>query len=274
VFAAIVAGSVAVPPKLIAPVRRRNSGRGHSYQDANGAAVPGVTTILGNGIPKPALVKWSADTTINYAVDNWAELGELPVSERIKRLSGARFKDRDNAARRGTEVHGYGERLVAGESVTPPDELLGHVEAYAQFLDAWDVQPLYTESTVISYRYAYAGTFDLVASLRHPTNPVTRVTWLLDIKTSRSGVFGEHALQLAAYRFADVLLDRSGDEQPMPLIDRCGVVHVRSDGAELIPVTADLLQYRTFLYSQQIAQFVETSRDLVGEPLIAPEAAA
>ena len=43
-----------------------------------------------------------ANTTIDYAVDHWADLDKMTVSERIKVLRGARFAERDAAARRGT----------------------------------------------------------------------------------------------------------------------------------------------------------------------------
>lgn len=38
-------------------IARRNHGRNHSYT-VDGQKVPGVTTIIGNGLPKPALVAW------------------------------------------------------------------------------------------------------------------------------------------------------------------------------------------------------------------------
>ena len=56
-----------------------------------------------------------------------------------------------------------------------------------------------------------------------------RQRWLLDLKTSRSGVYGETALQLAGYRFAEVYVDSGGVEQPMPEVDRCAVVWVRAE---------------------------------------------
>src|SRR2546426_12762917 len=105
------------------PIRRKNHGKGHSYVDANGAKVPGVTTILGDGVPKPALINWAAKTTAEYAVDHWEDLSALGPSARLKELNGARFADRDAAARRGTEVHGLAERLVAGAEVEVPEPL-------------------------------------------------------------------------------------------------------------------------------------------------------
>lgn len=257
------------------PVKRKNHGRGHSYQDASGARIPGVTTILGNGCPKPALIEWSARKTIEYAVDYWDELTALPVSERIRRLSRARFEHRDAAARRGTEVHKLAEQLATGETVDVPDELAGHVDAYVSFLDSWDVQPIELERVAVSYRYGYAGTFDLIAELRHPTVPGRRVVWLLDIKTTESGVYPETALQLAAYRHATHYVDAEGIERPMLPVELVGVVHVRGDGAELVPVVAGPDEHRTFLYVQQVAAFAGLDKhELIGDPITPPREAA
>lgn len=248
------------------PVRRVNRGRSHWYQDANGRRVPGVTTIIDDGVPKPGLINWAANVTAEYAVDAWELLADLSPSARLKELKAARFKDRDAAANRGTQVHKLAERLVAGDEVAVPDELAGHVDSYVRFLDEWDVQPVLSEAVVVSHRHGYAGTLDLIADLTHADD--TRRA-LLDIKTGRSGVFGEVALQLVAYRMADVYMD--GDsERPIPPVDWCGVVHVRSDGYDLIPVEAGPRQHRAFLYVAQVQQFCATARDLVGDALTPP----
>lgn len=242
-------------------IRRRNYGRGHAYEDEQGR-VPGVTTILGNGVPKPALVNWAANTTAEYAVDHWDELSQEGPAARLKTLQKARYADRDAAANRGTQVHGLGEKLVVGEQVDVPDELAGHVESYVRFLDEWEPEPIIVEGVIVSRRFRYAGTFDLIADIGGER-------WLLDLKTSRSGIFGEVALQLAAYRYADaVLVD--GEEQPVPEVTRTGAVHVRADGYDLIPVTAGPEQFRAFRYVQQVADFCEHSRELVGDALTPP----
>jgi hypothetical protein len=54
---------------------------------------------------------------------------------------------------------------------------------------------------------------------------------LIDLKTNRSGIFGETALQLAGYRHADTYLDEDGNEQPMLEVDGCAAVHITADGA-------------------------------------------
>jgi hypothetical protein len=253
--------------KFTPPIRRVDTAKGHHYKDAAGRRVPGVTTIIGDGVPKPALINWAANTTADYAVNRWDELDALPPAARLTRLKAARYEEKDAAAKRGTDVHRFAEHLIAGEAVNVPDELVGHVEAYARFLEEFDVTPLHVEFSIASYRYGYAGTADLIANVAVPR--IGRQRLLLDLKTNRSGIFGETALQLAAYRFADVLIPQTGPEQPMPEVDGCAAVHVRGDGASLVPVTADLEQHRSFLYCQQVAEFVDVSRDLVG-PAVEP----
>lgn len=259
-------------------IRRINHGRGHSYRDTDtGETIPGVTTIVGNGLPKPALVNWSANSTAEAAIDRWDELTELAPSARLKALQRARYDDRDAAANRGTAVHNLAEKLVHGDRVTVPDELTGHVESYVRFLDEFDVRPILVERTVYSAKHRYCGTFDLIADLLDPDDPEPdpeqrqRHTWLLDIKTNRSGIFGDIALQLAAYRYAGVYIDEDTDaEYDMPEVELTGAVHVRADGYDLIPVEAGPHQHRKFLYVQQIAEFVATSRELVGEAVVSP----
>ena len=244
------------------PIRRVNHGRGHRYVDANGLRVPGVTTLIGDGVPKPALIDWAANTTAEVAINRWDELAALPPAARLKDLKGARYADRDTAAKKGTMVHALAERLVHGEKVAIPAGLDGYVHSYTRFLDEFDVQPVLVEAVVYSNRHAYAGTLDLIADLDGER-------WLLDAKTSRSGVFGETALQLSAYRFADCWMDGE-EEKEIPEVDRTGVIHVRADGYSLVPVEADHAQFRAFLYCGQVAQFVAESRDLVGDPVEPP----
>lgn len=243
--------------------RRQNHGRGHSYL-LDGQKVRGVTTIIGDGIPKPALINWAANTTAEYAVDNWDDLGGMKVAARLAKLKSARYDDRDTAARRGTEVHALAEQLVHGEKVDVPDELAGHVDSYLRFLDEWDPQPVLVEAVVFSRRYRYGGTLDLVADLADGSR------WLVDVKTTRSGVYGETGLQLAAYRYADFYLGEDLAEEPMPEVDRTGVVWVRSDGYDMVPVEAGPEQLKTFRHAAWLGEHCADLRVLVGEALRPP----
>ncbi|AXH49699.1 exonuclease [Gordonia phage Frokostdame] len=256
-------------PRYKAPITRRETAKGHYYVDANGDRIPGVTTILGDGLPKTALINWAANATADYAIDNWDSLSDLPVAERLKKLQGGRYGVTDKAKKRGTEVHGYAERLVHGEKVADVPELLrGHVEAYARFLDQFDVQPIVVEASGVNYTVGYAGTLDLIADLTIPKLGVTRV--LADVKTNEKGIYGETALQLAAYRhFEKLLVD--GDEVDMIEVQRCAAIHVTSESAELIPLTVDEQQWRDFRYAREIRRFSNESRDLVGAPIEPPK---
>jgi hypothetical protein len=242
--------------------RRRDYGRGHSYYLGD-RKLDGVTTILSNGLPKPALVKWAANSAAEFAVNEWDRLAELPVAERLKRIADGPNAARDAAAVRGTRVHALADDLASGVEVTVPEELAGHVDACVKFLDDWDVQPEQAERPVYHEKYLYAGTFDLIARIGADT-------WLLDWKTNRSGPFGDVAFQLAAYRYATHYLRDDGDVQPMPPVDRCGVVWLRADGYDLYQYHADAAVWRQFLYIQQVAKAAADSRDYKGDALTPP----
>lgn len=255
--------------KFVPPIRRIQTAKGHYYKDGQGHRIPGVTTILGSGVPKPALINWAANATAEAAVDRWDELTELAPSARLKTLQGARYEATDKAKKRGTEVHRYGERLVKGDEVTGiPDELRGHCEGYTDFLNAHDVEPVLVEATIVSYKYGYAGTLDLIAWITTPDDG--RQLWLVDLKSNEKGIFPETALQLAGYRFAEFYIDTDGNEQPMLAVERTGAILISATSAQLIPTVSTEQQLRTFWYSGQLADFVNNGRDLVGPAIEAP----
>ena len=250
--------------------RRINRGRGHAYL-LDGAPVPGVTTILGQGMPKPALVDWAARTAAGYAIDHWAELTKLGVADRLRKIERARYEQTSEAAVRGSAVHAIAEQLAAGDQVDVPEPLTGHVDAYLRFVDEWQPHELLVEAPVFSREFGYGGTVDLVADLADGHR------WLLDWKTAKSGVFQENALQLAAYRYADIALFPAGDgdlleERPMPPVDRTGVVWLRADGYDLVPVAADAEAFVAFGHVQAVAAFATSSRDDWISDALAPPA--
>lgn len=249
--------------KYTAPIRRVETARGHHYVDATNARVPGSTTIIDQGKPKPALINWAASATADAAINRWDELSAMPPAARLKELQGARYAEKDRAAKRGTEVHQFAERLIHGEVIEVPEELHGYVESYAKFLDTFQVTPVLVEFGVASYKHGYAGTADMVADVVVPRLGKKRL--LMDIKTSRSGIFAETALQMASYRYAEVII---GDpETAMIEVDGCAGIHVRADDADLVPVTADENVFRSFLYVKQVAEFEKVGRDLIGAPI-------
>lgn len=264
-------------------IARKNTAKGHYYVDLDtGERVKGVTTINGAGMPKPALMNWVGDATAEYAVDNWDTLAALPYSERLKKIKGGRYEKRDAAANKGTAVHAMAERLVAGEKVTVPEELTGYVQSCVRFLDDFDVRPVHVEAVVYSETHRHVGTVDLIADVLLPDMPeyahIGRdedgySRGLLDWKTSRSGIFGDVALQLAPYRHSEWLINPKTDEkQEMPAVDFTAGIHLTAAGYHFIPLETGEDVYMDFLYVAQVARIVDGLRDLVGDPIVPPTA--
>ncbi len=278
--------------KRTGPTRRRNYGNGHGYfLDGQEIKGRGVTTLLGNGFPKNALQYWAAKEVATCAVDEqdiWQPLYQRNRQAAWDYLKEAPFRDRDAAARRGTDVHRLAERLQNGEEVDVPPELVAHVDSYLRFREEWQPEDEIIEGVVVNRTQVYMGTFDSIATLPGFREACERARLqvipdgdriLYDIKTSRSGVYPEVALQLAGYRYAEVYLtDPDGlcDETPMPEVDGCAVLHVRADGYDLVPVDAGPAAFRAFLYAAQTATFIGTMKEpgwgsqLVGQSLRAP----
>lgn len=280
-------------PAAAGKTRIINRGRGHSYE-LDGQKVIGVTTAISNGVPKPALVGWAAGSVGDFVADRlvlrdghvladdviddlvaigaqrdrmiprWQDTGKLPRTKLADGFKGLPYADRDAAGNRGTEVHTLAQRLAEGEEVTPPPELVGHVDSYLRFRDEWLPTDELLELVVINRTRRYMGRLDLICEL---DNAPELGRCLIDLKTNRSGPFGEVSLQLAAYRYAETYLDDTGAEQPMPEIDTCAALWVRTDGYDLYPYACGPDQFAAFLYAKQVAEWCDSSRDLRGNAL-------
>jgi hypothetical protein len=271
--------------QLVKIVRRQN-GRNHWYIDLDtGERIPGVTTILDQGLPKKALINWSANATADYALDHWDELGQLAPAARLSKLKGGRYAVKDEAANRGTQVHKLGERLIRGEQVVVPDLLRPYVDSYVRFMDEFQLRARHVEAVVYSEEHRYVGTLDIYGDILLPDMPeydhLPRdddgfvCDCLIDAKTNRSGIFGETALQLAGYRFCDFMQSDPADPEsafPMPPVAWTGAVWIRPDGYSLVPLAAGPEQHRAFLYVRQVGIFDQGARDLIGEPIEPPTA--
>src|SRR5690606_5155939 len=148
-------------------LRRYETARGHWYK-LDGVKVDGVTTLISQGLPKPALMYWAARCVAEYVADNLDAVNAMAEAGRDALVAALRevpWAQRDAAAVRGTEVHALAERLIHGEEVEVPEHLAGHVESYVRFLDEWKPDPVIVEAPVGSRRWRYAGTVDMVVRL-------------------------------------------------------------------------------------------------------------
>ena len=184
----------------------------------DGGEFPGVTSVVGM-LPKPVLQYWAAKKVAEAAV----ERGTVTTKD-LHWLKNAPKRDLNQAAEKGSSVHDTLDKLVNGEEVDIADDERGFIDGFYQFCDRYDPDFIRTEETVHGAvgGYGYCGSFDALID-------VTDETWLIDFKTTRSGVHPEVAIQLAAYANAFSIIHPDGSSESMPKIDRFGVLWLRPE---------------------------------------------
>ena len=250
---------------LIVTTRGGDSGW-HQYS-LNGQRVPGVTSCTGV-LDKPALVAAARKLAAQWAASNPEQLTALGHEQFVEMAAKASSRVWGAKSKIGRTLHEHAEKLATtGEApdVSPSDMLL--VQQAADFLDAMQVETIAAERCVFHEGFMYAGRLDLLASIHG------RV-WLLDFKTG-SGVYPEHVLQAAAYRYASHMQgsNPAADDVPMVPVSSCGIVHVRPDGWQLIPVKADNETWQAFLATIPLYHFIRQAREaIIGAPAAAGRA--
>lgn len=226
--------------------------------------------------PKNRLSATSLGTCVHDACETYALTGQRPSLDELEAI-----------------VRREGGPGFEGEGVAAEAAVLDRIlDQFDRWLDRF--QPTYdaTEVVVYSPRWGYAGQAD--AFLR-----IDGVRLIVDYKTSRDGYDGrgnpkspypEAALQLAAYRYAELAavwrprrLERfrrryyllGADERdravPVPQVDGGAVIHLTPDHCEIFPVRCDEAVHEAFLFVQEAARWhLETSRDVIGPPMVPP----
>ena len=141
--------------------------KSHRYK-LDGSWVPGVTTLIGDGLPKKALMYWSARTVAEWVADNPDGLEQLRSMGRgpmVQALKETPWQKRDEAADRGTVVHAIAEQVTRGEAVEVDDLHAGYVEAAVAFLDDFHVTPKVIERPHFHADHRWAGTPDLIGEI-------------------------------------------------------------------------------------------------------------
>lgn len=243
-------------------LERIETKRGHKYE-LDGIEVKGVTTLLGNGMPKPALPYWSAKMVAEYIANNYDDIGSMLArnsESAIKHLKMVPWTHRDKAATRGTDVHKIAEEIIHGRETQVEVEIAEYVKGYIDWVDEWDPEPILTEKVIGNRTNWYAGTFDAI--LLFKKGPLAGKTYLCDWKTS-SGVYGEMAMQLAAYEKAEFYLDDEGNEHPLPQVDGTAIVHITPNGTSFHEVTDRDLAWNSFLAVIEVAKRLSKIDDLL-----------
>jgi hypothetical protein len=270
-----------------------------------------VTTILGV-LDKPALLYWAAEQTAKAAVTMAktlpARVAEDGAENVVKYLRDARFRRAPDAlsdAEFGTAMHGVAENYAL--TGIPPkitaETFKGDVDAAVKCfeqLDRWlqRFQPAYiaTEVTVFSPTYGIAGTTDGFFT-------IDGVRLIFDYKYSKksfdaqgkpTGLYPEVALQLAAYRHAEMAAvwrprrfesfrrryyalstNEQGMAVPVPTVDGGLGIKVTPEHCTAYPVQCGADVYEAFLFCLEVARFqFEKSKSVIGDALVAPERVA
>jgi hypothetical protein len=180
----------------------------------------------------------------------------------VRYLKGLPYAHRDRAADLGTFVHAAIEAYILGKPFpTWPPTVKSRMVRFIQFLSDYKPEFEATEASVYNRTERYAGTLDAIATLGNRK-------LLLDVKTGK-GVYPEVALQLAAYRYAEFIGLPNGDEEMMPEVDGCAVIHLpETPGYDLIEMRADEDVFLAFRYCREVFRWQEeTSKTvLLGTP--------
>jgi len=163
--------------KLYTPTIVKKEVNDSHYYYVDGTYVPGVTTIIGQAIPKPFLREWQ---------------GQVGNTE-AKRILEA-------AGDRGSKIHNACERLAHGDSVNLYTEFPADTDkkCIVSFLNwANEYNPVFKKEHiefVVTSKRGYAGTLDLFCH-------INGVPTIVDYKTSKS-IHIDHFIQITAYQQA------------------------------------------------------------------------
>ncbi|MEU5361125.1 hypothetical protein ACFY9R_26570 [Streptomyces albidoflavus] len=262
---------------------KKSGARFYVRDTAPDVNVPGVTSIIGMLPKQDFLAPWSAGLAADLAIDSFEYLRDMAQRDRAgarRYISGAARRYTETRSKLGSRAHDVFERLMNGEEVDyVHSDIENHVEHFRQFLAAVNPELVRAEDVAWSYEHSYAGSFDAILRIWVTVDPNTGkiiitpdrsgtpILIMVDYKTSKS-TYPEVALQLAAYRFADVIIDPDGNEEPMPEINSAAVLHITDDQWSFKGVRADDDAFDQFLTLRKTFDWVrQGSKDVIGKPL-------
>lgn len=243
---------------VTAPIRDKHG----YYHMPDGRKLISVTTIIEHGVPRPALMHWTAWEVAKCALDSLAKLVRARGDEDRKEahwwLKGAADRVRDEAADRGSAIHDAIEaRILGAPHPEPPIDQLPYMAAFERFCRRWRPRWEATEMVLANYTDGWAGRGDVLMWLVLPDVGPAPVLVAGDWK-SGSKPHPEAALQLSAYVRAEVGFLRDGTQVTPPKVEHAVVVHLRPEkyagGYAVKRVDVSDETYGYFLNAQRTAE--------------------
>jgi hypothetical protein len=194
--------------------------------------LPSVSVIK-QAFPK-FLTDWAASAAAEYAVEHEAAWRQLPPADAIALISRSAVRQRDRAAKRGSDVHTIIENLAMGihpDYMLIDDSVQPYVPCIEQMVRDLRLVPHISEAVVFNHDVGYGGTFDFIGATVHG---VGLLDWKTRAKTSR---YPEEAAQVAAYAGGEYMIVESEDHgavrMEIPALDYLGVVVISPEGYQV-----------------------------------------
>ncbi len=240
------------------PKHAQDTDNGRYYTDpAGGPDLVSVTNVLDTSVNKTrSLMPWAVKVTLEWIFEHRMEVARRAITDRAeltKQLKQIHQDVRTKASDLGTDIHRAAEQWLLGAPFAVTREVAPYLAQLEKFLDFWgvdvDKHVEAAEITCLHRRLGYAGTADLMIWL--PTGEGRALElWLIDFKTSatRSAkeVYPENTQQLAALRYCETVLLPDDTEQPMPKIQRTGVLNLRAKSHALVEMPAGRDAHKAF----------------------------
>lgn len=240
------------------PRHAHETDNGRYYTDpAGGPDLVSVTNVLDTSVNKTrSLIPWAVKVTLEWILDHRMEVARRAITDRAeltKQLKEIHRDAREKAADLGTLIHQAAEKRLLGAPFAVDREVAPYLHQLDQFLSYWgvdiDKHIEAAEITCFHRRLGYAGTADLMIWLPSGEGRALEL-WLIDFKTSATrsakAVYPENTQQLAALRFCEAVLLPDDSEQPMPVIQRTGVLNLRAKSHALVEMPADRDAHKAF----------------------------
>lgn len=203
-----------------------------------GLPVDGVTSIL-KILDKPAIGPWMVKLAVQHIMDGYTAaaassdgfLSESAFAALCQEAKTAHKRKIEGAANIGRAVHKFAEDTLKNKRATLPLDasVRNGAQAFLTWVNANKVEPILIERRLLSRRFYYAGTMDLLAH-------VNGRRAIVDFKTS-SGLYLEMLIQLGGYAVA-------WEEEFGERIDDGWIIRLDKETGECqpyyIPITNDI----------------------------------